>query len=57
VVGTTFRDFIDDEDLELWEPTDFFNTRDFLVSTFEEKVREHYDAYGEIHCPDDADEY
>ena len=55
VVGTTFRDFIDDENLELWEPVDFFNTRDFLVSTFEKKVREHYDAYSEIHCPDDPE--
>jgi hypothetical protein len=55
VVGTTFRDFIDDENLELWEPVDFFNTRDFLVSTFEKKVREHYDAYGEMHCPDDPE--
>lgn len=55
VVGTTFRDFIDDENLELWEPVAFFNTRDFLVSTFEKKVREHYDAYSEIHCPDDPE--
>jgi hypothetical protein len=55
VVGTTFRDFLDDENLELWEPVDFFNTRDFLVSTFEKKVREHYDAYSEEHCPDDPE--
>jgi len=55
VVGTTFRDFIDDENLELWDPDDFFSTRDFLVNTFEKKVREHYDAYGEIHCPDDSE--
>jgi hypothetical protein len=55
VVGTTFRDFIDDENLELWEPVDFFNTRDFLVNTFEKKVREHYDAYSEMHCPDDPE--
>ena len=41
--------------MELWEPVDFFNTRDFLVSTFEKKVREHYDAYSEIHCPDDPE--
>jgi hypothetical protein len=55
VVGTTFRDFIDDENLELWDPNDFFSTRDFLVNTFEKKVREHYDAYGEMNCPDDPE--
>jgi hypothetical protein len=55
VVGTTFRDFLDDENLELWEPVDFFNTRGFLLNTFEKKVREHYDAYSEEHCPDDPE--
>lgn len=55
MISTTLRDFIDDENLELWYPDDFFSTRDFLVNTFEKKVKEHYVAYGEIHCPDDPE--
>ena len=55
MITTTLREFVVDENLNLWDPDDFFTTRDFLRNTFEKKVREHYDAYGEIHCPDDPE--
>ncbi len=55
MITTTLREFIDDENLDLWDPGHFFPIRDFLGGTFEKKVREHYDAYGEMHCPDDPE--
>jgi len=55
MITTTLRELIDDENLDLWDPGYFFPIRDFLGDTFEKKVREHYDAYGEMHCPDDPE--
>jgi hypothetical protein len=45
------ENYIDEETLISY----LFEIRNYLLNIFENKIRLHYDAYSEIHCPDDPE--
>jgi hypothetical protein len=51
----TLTPFLSDENISLDSDENFFEIRDYLLKIFENKIRLHYDAYSEIHCPDDPE--
>ena len=51
----TLMPFLDDEGISLDSKQNVFEIRDFLIKIFENKIREHYDAYSEMNCPDDPE--
>jgi hypothetical protein len=55
IMNYTLMPFLDDENIHLNPKQNVFTIRDFLIKIFENKIREHYDAYSEMHCPDDPE--
>jgi hypothetical protein len=55
IMNYTLMPFLDDENIHLDSKQNVFTIRDFLIKIFENKIRLHYDAYGEEHCPDDPE--
>ena len=51
----TLMPFLDDEGIHLDSEQNIFTIRDFLIKIFENKIREHYDVYSEMNCPDDPE--
>jgi hypothetical protein len=55
IMNYTLMPFLDDEGISLDSKQNVFDIRDFLIELFENKIREHYDAYSEMYCPDDPE--
>ena len=55
IMNYTLMPFLDDEGISLDSKQNVFEIRDFLIEIFENKIREHYDAYSEMNCPDDPE--
>jgi hypothetical protein len=55
IMNYTLMPFLDDENIHLNSEQNVFEIRDYLIKIFENKIRLHYDAYGEEHCPDDPE--
>jgi hypothetical protein len=55
IMNYTLTPFLSDENISLDSDENFFEIRDYLLKIFENKIRLHYDAYSEIHCPDDPE--
>ena len=52
IINYTLAPFLTDENISLDSDEHFYKIRDYLLKIFENKIRLHYDAYSEIHCPD-----
>ena len=55
IMNYTLMPFLDDEGIHLDSKQNVFTIRDFLIKIFENKIREHYDVYSEMNCPDDPE--
>jgi|688.fasta_scaffold68239_7 hypothetical protein len=55
IMNYTLIPFLDDEGISLDSKQNVFDIRDLLIELFENKIREHYDAYSEMYCPDDPE--
>jgi len=55
IMNYALTPFLSDENISLDSDENFFEIRDYLLKIFENKIRLHYDAYSEIHCPDDPE--
>lgn len=55
IMNYTLMPFLDDEGIHLDSEQNIFTIRDFLIKIFENKIREHYDVYSEMNCPDDPE--
>ena len=55
IMNYTLMPFLDDEGISLDSKQNVFDIRDLLIELFENKIREHYDAYSEMYCPDDPE--
>jgi hypothetical protein len=55
IMNYTLMPFLDDEGIHLDTKQNVFTIRDFLIKIFENKIREHYDVYSEMNCPDDPE--
>ena len=52
IINYTLAPFLTDKNISLDSDEHFYKIRDYLLKIFENKIRLHYDAYSEIHCPD-----
>ena len=51
----TLTPFLTDENISLDSDENYFEIRNYLIKIFENKIREHYDVYSEMNCPDDPE--
>ena len=55
IMNYTLASFLNNENISLDSDENYFEIRNYLLNIFENKIRLHYDAYSEIHCPDDPE--
>ena len=55
IMNYTLTPFLTDENISLDSDENYFEIRNYLLKIFENKIRLHYDAYSEMHCPDDPE--
>ena len=55
IMNYTLTPFLTDENISLDSDENYFEIRNYLIKIFENKIREHYDVYSEMNCPDDPE--